>query len=363
VVRQLTKRKEKFMNPILKSRKPQLPTTERQVASLAQESPFKIGPVLTGAHIPVGVQPFAEDFDLITWCRQNKLLVEEMLLTHKAILFRNCGIDTVDHFNELVTTLYGGSLMEYKDRSSPRRELASNVYTSTVYPAEYPIALHNEGTYWVRWPLKLIFCCITEPTQGGETPIADSRRIYNRIPAPIREEFAQKNVLYVRNYNDGFGLTWQDVFQTQDRKVVEDYCRQNDIDLDWKPGDRLRTRQVRRAITRLPTTGEEVWFNHAAFFHVTSLDPLMRDALMREFREEDLPYNTYYGDGSPIESEVLDILRAAYQKETVQFPWKKGDVMILENMSVCHGRAPYTGPRNVVAAMAEPFGDDLPQAQ
>lgn len=350
------------MNPILDPRKLQLPATERQVVSLAQEQPFKAGFVLTGARLPIEIQPSVEDFNLIAWCRDNKQLFEEMLLTHKAILFRNCGIDTIDLFNELVTTLYEGSLMEYKDRSTPRRELASKVYTSTVYPAEYRIALHNEGTYWTKWPLKLIFCCITEPAQGGETPIADSRKIYNRIPAPIKEKFARKNVLYVRNYNDGFGLTWEEAFQSQDRKVVEDYCRKNNIKFEWKSRGRLRTRQIRCAIARLPTTGEHVWFNHAAFFHVTSLDPFMRDALMREFREEDLPYNTYYGDGSPIESEVLDVLRAAYQEEMIQFPWKKGDVMILENMSVCHGRAPYTGPRNVVAAMAEPFSDDLPQA-
>lgn len=348
------------MNSTTKFRKPQLPTITRQTVKLSQEASIKTGFVLEGAHIPLEVQPAVDGFDLIAWCQYNKQLLEEMLTTHKAILFRNCGIETIEVFNKLVIALYGDSLMEYKDRSTPRQELAQNVYTSTIYPAEYRIALHNEGTYWIKWPLKLIFCCITEAAQGGETPIADSGRIYNRIPASIREKFARKNVLYVRNYNDGFGLTWQDTFQTLDRNVVEEYCRQNNIEFIWKPDNRLRTRQIRRAIAQHPKTGEHVWFNHAAFFHVSSLDELMRDALMREFREEDLPYNTYYGDGDPIEDYVLDELRAAYQNEMIQFPWKKGDVMIIENMSVCHGRAPYSGPRKVVTAMAEPFSGFLP---
>jgi alpha-ketoglutarate-dependent taurine dioxygenase len=351
------------MNLSKTPRKPHLPAMERQAVSLSADASIRTGFVLDGAHLPLEVQPAIDGFDLIAWCQREKQLLETMLLAHKAILFRNCGVNTVNAFEQLVTTLYAGSLMEYKDRSTPRRELAQNVYTSTVYPAEYPIALHNEGTYWIKWPLKLIFCCLSEATRGGETPIADSHRIYNRIPASIREKFELKNVLYVRNYNDGFGLTWQDAFQTQNGRDVEEYCRENQIEFDWKPGERLRTRQIRRAVAEHPKTGERLWFNHAAFFHISSLDPAMRDALTREFSEEDLPYNTYYGDGSPIERDVLEVLRAAYQEEMIQFPWKKGDVMILENMSVCHGRAPYSGPRKVITAMAEPFGNVLPQPQ
>jgi alpha-ketoglutarate-dependent taurine dioxygenase len=346
-----------------KLRKPRLPEAKRQVVNLTPEASIRTEHVVAGSRLPVGVYPAVDGFDLTGWGQQHKQFLENMLLDHKAILFRQCGVDSVERFNRFVNALYGECLMEYKDRSTPREELASNIYTSTIYPAELRIALHNEGTYWVRWPLKLIFCCITEPAQGGETPIADNRGVYNRIPKSIREKFAQKHVLYVRNYNDGLGLTWQNTFQTQDRSVVEAYCRQNDIELEWKSGDRLRTRQTRRAIAQHPKTGEQLWFNHAAFFHVSSLEPAIRDELLREFAEEDLPYNTYYGDGSPIESDVLEALRAAYQEEMVQFSWKKGDVMILENMSVCHGRAPYSGPRKVVVAMAEPFGGALPQAQ
>jgi alpha-ketoglutarate-dependent taurine dioxygenase len=346
-----------------KLRKPRLPEAKRQIVNLIPEASIRTEYVVAGARLPMGVYPAVDGFDLTGWCQQRKQFLESMLLDYGAILFRQCGIDSVERFNRFVNALYGECLMEYKDRSTPREELASNIYTSTIYPPDHRIALHNEGTYWVRWPLKLIFCCITEPTQGGETPIADSRRVYNRIPKLMREKFAQKHVLYVRNYNDGFGLTWQNTFQTQDRSVAEAYCRQNDIEFEWKSGDRLRTRQIRRAIAQHPKTGERLWFNHAAFFHVSSLEPAIRDALLREFAEEDLPYNTYYGDGSPIESDVLEALRVAYQEETIQFPWKKGDVMILENMSVCHGRAPYSGPRKVVVAMAEPFGGDLLQAQ
>ncbi len=98
-----------------------------------------------------------------------------------------------------------------------------------------------------------------------------------------------------------------------------------------------------------------LWFNHGAFFHVSTLHRDIRDALLMQFPEEDLPNNTYYGDGTPIEASVLDEIRAAYASEKVRFPWRKGDILFLDNMRVAHGRLPFKGPRKIVVGMAEPM--------
>jgi alpha-ketoglutarate-dependent taurine dioxygenase len=76
---------------------------------------------------------------------------------------------------------------------------------------------------------------------------------------------------------------------------------------------------------------------------------------LETFAEEDLPFNTYYGDGSPIESWILDEFRDAYQQEKIAFTWQEGDILLLDNMSVCHGRAPYSGERKILVGMADPF--------
>lgn len=108
----------------------------------------------------------------------------------------------------------------------------------------------------------------------------------------------------------------------------------------------------------LPQTSEAVRFNHAAFFQISTMEPAVRRELSASFDEQALPSNSYYGDGSPIEPATPDEIREAYWQETVAVAWPKGDVLPLDNMLTAHGRAPFEGPRKVLAGMAEPVGAD-----
>lgn len=302
---------------------------------------------------PAVVCPRTADLTAAAWAAAAQELVADWFARHRALLFRGFAISEIGAFQDLVEATSVGEPLEYKDRSTPRPKVGDGVYVSTVYPAERTIALHNEGTYWTRFPKKIYFGALQVAETGGETPIADVRRVLGHLPTAVRERFADSGVLYVRNYNDGLGLPWQEVFQTGSRAEVEAYCRSHDIDWEWKDGDRLRTRQRRPALRRHPETGEEIWFNHAAFFHVSSLEPELRRTLLADLGEEGLPYNTYYGDGSTIEEEVVESIRDAYRRETVVFPWHPGDVLLLDNLCFAHGRRPYQGERQVVVAMME----------
>src|SRR6185369_586686 len=136
---------------------------------------------LAGHAIPLVVEPAVDGVDLVDWAANNREYVEQLLLQHRALLFRNFASRTVPVFEHFITATSDGVLMEYKDRSSPRHEVGEKIYTSTDYPPDQTIFLHNEGTYWMTWPLKIYFFCLVAPAQGGETPIADTRRIFSRI--------------------------------------------------------------------------------------------------------------------------------------------------------------------------------------
>lgn len=303
--------------------------------------------------LPLLLEPNAEHVVLEDWARDHRAWLEEQLWRQGALLFRGFGVTGITRFEQFVRTL-SDELIEYGERSSPRSRLGAGVYTSTDHPANQHILLHNEQSYTLNWPMKIWFGCLHPAAQGGRTPIADSRRVLARIAPQVVEAFARQQVMYVRNYNNGLGLTWQEVFQTTDKAAVESHCRGAAIEFEWLADDRLRTRQVRPVVRQHPRTGEQVWFNHALFFHVSSLAESARQSMLALVKEEELPYNTYYGDGSPIEPTVLAELRRAYEQETVSFDWQAGDVLLVDNMLTSHGRESYAGERRVVVAMAEP---------
>jgi alpha-ketoglutarate-dependent taurine dioxygenase len=315
-----------------------------------------------GRPLPLVLEPRVPGVDLVAWAAEHRAELEQKLLGAGALLFRGFGIESVEQFERLIAALSSGAL-EYQFRASPRTRVGGNIYTSTDYPADQPIFPHNEHSYSPRFPLRLFFYC-QQPSQTlGATPIGANREILARLPAEVVAAFRRRKVLYVRNYGDGFGLPWHTVFQTQDRDEVARYCASVGIQVEWKAGNRLRTTQIGPAIVRHPRTGEEVWFNHATFFHVSTLPAGVREPLLAAFSDEDLPTNTFYGDGGAIEPEVLEVLREAYRSALVTIPWQRGDVMFIDNMLAVHGREPFTGPRVILTGMAEPWlARDLEEA-
>jgi alpha-ketoglutarate-dependent taurine dioxygenase len=345
------------MNPKLaEAAVKKLPMLKRRGVASSGEGLVSTELLFADKTLPLVIQPLVPEVNLVEWIRTQNDFIQESLDRSAAILFRNFKIRTATEFEQVVRAASATELLSYRERSSPRSRVEGNVYTSTDYPADQSIFLHNENSYQQTWPMKIFFYCALPAEHGGETPIADTHRIFQRVPPAIRERFREKKWMYVRNFDGRFGLPWQTVFQTDDKTKVEEYCRGNGIEVEWKDGDRLKTWAIRPAVTKHPRTAKDLWFNHATFFHVTTLAPEAREVFSAELKEEDLPTNTYYGDGSPIETETLNELRRIYHEETVAFLWQAGDILMLDNMRAAHGRAPYAGSRQIMVAMTEPRG-------
>jgi alpha-ketoglutarate-dependent taurine dioxygenase len=304
--------------------------------------------------LPIVLEPEYEGVDLVTWARQNRDAIEGRLQQHGAMLFRGFDTRSLSSFEQFAQAI-APSLMTYGERSSPRHVLSGNIYTSTDHPADQHILLHNEQSYTLNWPMKIWFFCVQPARAGGRTPIADSRRIFRRLPSSLVEKFVRKHVMYVRNYGDMLGLPWQEAFQTDNKRLVEEHCRRDSIEFEWKDENRLRTKQIRPAVRTHPRTGETIWFNHAAFFNIHSLDRAARESLRAGINDLDLPFNTFYGDGSVIEPSVIEQIYDSYRQEQVAFEWQTGDILMLDNMLAAHGREPFVAPREIAVAMAEPY--------
>lgn len=318
-------------------------------------------PLISGASLPVLIQPARDGVDLAEWAQSNRESIESTLLKQGALLFRAFAIDSAAEFERVAKSICL-HLLDYIGGVAPRIRVSGKVYTSTEFSPEHPISLHSELSYSIRWPLKVFFFCLEAPHEGGATPIADCRRILERMAPEIRDRFVEKGVLYVRQLHNGTGpgQAWQDAFQTSDKAAVENCCREAGVDFEWRDGGRLRLREIRAAVATHPKTGERVWFNQAELFHPSVLGDEMYDALLATTNNDEFPINAFYGDGSPIELSVLREIRRLYRQEMMVFPWQKGDVLLLDNMLASHGRMPFAGPRKILVAMGAPVAATTP---
>ena len=324
--------------------------------NVAHESLVKARPMQPPGLLPLVIQPSMAHVDLANWTRSSGTFIEEKLLHHGAILFRGFGINTPQEFEQCALSICPKLFNENGEH--PRETISANVYTPVFYPPDKQLLWHNENSFNYQWPGKIWFACVKPADRGGETPIVDSRRVFQAIAPETRERFIERKIMYSRNYGEGTGLSWQTVFQTSEKAEVESYCRRIEMEFEWKAGDRLRTRCVRPAVINHPKTKEPVWFNQAQHWHPSCLDETTRSSLLSLFPEEDLPRNCYYGDGSPIEDSVMAEICAVYKELEVCFPWRTGDVLLLDNMLTAHGRNSFVGERKLFVAMGEMISKD-----
>jgi hypothetical protein len=314
---------------------------------------MRVGQLPDAERLPLLLEPGAGQLELTEWVAGHREWLNNQLRTAAGVLFRGFGVDSVAGFQEVVAA-YSPQLLDYYERSTPRERVSGKVYTSTEYPPERHIPLHSESAYSYRWPRTLWFCCLQPASHGGATPLADTRVLLAALEQGLREQFTKRRVMYTRNYHDGFDIPWQVAFQTEDKGAVADYCRQVGMEYEWRRNGVLRTWQVLDAIVTHPDTGEQLWFNQVHAYHISSLDDEMQAAVRGTFADDDLPRNVCYGDGTPISGDELAHISQVYQQATVSFPWRTGDVLLLDNMLTAHGRAPYAGSRRVVVAMTDP---------
>ncbi|MBX3253271.1 MAG: TauD/TfdA family dioxygenase [Chitinophagaceae bacterium] len=296
---------------------------------------------------PLMIRPKTSGLTLTEWGRENMEIINNELNIHGALLFRGFNVDSVKKFQDFIS-VFDLPPLEYKQRTSPRYEVAKNIYHSTTYPSDQCINMHSENSYALNWAMKIVFCCINPAEMGGETPIADNRLVYNFLSPLTKEKFKNKGVRYVRTIGKGLGLSWEEVFQTNDRAKVEEECSRNEMQIEWKDQGKLVLTWNNKAIYDHPITNEKIWFNHSFFFNKYTLD---EDLLNAFTSHNDLPFNTYFGDGTEISRNEIDEIREAYDKSKVLFPWIKGDVLYLDNMLFSHGRSPYKGTREILVSM------------
>lgn len=308
-----------------------------------------LAPLLEGR--PPVLRAYANS-DAEGWVADNLETLRSAVQSHGSLLVR--GLDVADAAQAgRLAALIAGPLITERESFAPRTAYAPAVYTSSAWPANQPMCMHHELSYAQELPGTMVFACLRAPASGGETAVADAAAVLADLPAEVVDRFERDGWQLVRNYGETIGVPWQQAFGTDDPAEVETYCRATDTEFEWTDAG-LRTRQVRTAVAHHPVTGQRLWFNQIAFLNELTMDPDVREYLTMVLGPDGLPFTTRHGDGEPIPAEVVDVINEVYQRHTAATAWRRGDLMLVDNLRTAHSRQPYEGDREIVVAMGNP---------
>ena len=307
--------------------------------------------------VPLEIRPAdvgrSADVDGLLGYLADEEALGKLLVANKALVFRDFAVPR-DRLEAVMDQVLPNRLA-YVHGNSPRTKVGDNVYTSTEYPPEFDISMHNELSYAHAWPTRLLFYCEIAPATGGATPVVDGVRWLGALDEAVRTAFAG-GVRYTQNLHDGygFGKSWQDTFETKDRDTVEAFLSSTGgAEWSWRKDGGLRVSQIRPSTVTHPDTGDEVWFNQADQWHAAALGDETGAALAKVLPAEDLPQSVTFADGSPIPGEYVIQIRDRGLASAVDVPWRPGDVLLIDNVLVGHGRRSFTGSRRVLVAMSD----------
>ena len=327
-------------------------------------------PLLQRAQVRAGSALALNPQAVHQWLREHRSELDERLARTGALLLRGLALSNAADFNGCVPHLGDGPL-RYEGGASPRAQVHGAVYESTQLPWFFRIPLHNEMSYLRTQPSRVAFFCATPPPVGGSTLVCDMAEVYRQIPSAIRERFQRLGVRYIRHFSgepgvwvrglkrvlrDNMRQTWRFAFRTDDRREVERLCEAQGLSWSWTSGDGLRVESVLPATREHPHTGEPVWFNQSTTMHPNrrALGPVIYPYLRVTCPDPSrYPYNVSFGNGEPITPADLAPVYDAMDRQTLAPAWRAGDLMLLDNRWVGHGRGRYVGPRKILVALMQ----------
>lgn len=289
-------------------------------------SPVPLVDPHAGAAFPCLQAPDEPGETVAHWLARHRASADAALTRHGAILLRGFAIDGEADFEAAANALASALEPSYGDLV--KRASARFVYDATVYPKDRAILFHNEGSHTPRMPTRQLFFCGRDGFTGGETPIVDCRKVYQALPAELRQTFERVGLRYIRNFIPGVDVRWQDFYRTESRAEVEAKCRADRVAWRWKPDGGLRTQTRAAAVIRHPATGEASFCNQIMLHHPSCVDEKTRQALLAVLDVDDLPRNVCFGDGTPIADDVVAELLKLTARTAVRFTWRRGDVLM-----------------------------------
>jgi len=282
--------------------------------------------------------------------RAQSAALMEQLATHGAILFRGCGVADAQAFDDIVDG-FGLPNFAYDESLSNavRHNCTPRVFTANEAPRNVEIFLHHEMAQTPYFPSHLFFFCEQAAASGGTTPLCRSDVLLEKLTMHLPEFVARCRAHGARysltmpaeaDATSGQGRSWRQTLNVDAREAAEARLAALEYDWQWLPDDAIRTTTPALSLIRRAPSGNEVFFNQLIAAFCGWQDQRNNGAR-----------SVSYGDGSAFDdADVQSAVEIAYDL-VFDLPWESGDVALIDNYQVMHGRRPFLGQRRVLASL------------
>jgi hypothetical protein len=231
-----------------------------------------------------------------------------------------------------------------------RTDFGNGILSPISWPQDRHICPLQESSFSTTFPSVVLTACITPPDGDGRAHLSDARRIAEHLPADLADRVRSGGWTMTRAFHGGFGVSWREAFSVTDRAALEDRFETEEIESAWLPSGMLHTARKRPGFIKHPETGEECWFNQIGFLNAGSLDPAERRFMTKSFGKY-LPMDTFFGDGSPLSEEDVAAIDDAYDATKISVPWRRGHLLITDNIIMAQGRSAIEGSPEFLIAL------------
>jgi alpha-ketoglutarate-dependent taurine dioxygenase len=280
-------------------------------------------------------------------------VVDETLPESGGLLLRGLPLTDRAGFEQVVTGL-GYDRLGYQGGVALRKNDSGVALNASQEDPRITLSPHNEMAYLPGYPRKVFFFCESEAFEGGEVPVNDIRETVKIIPRHIQETFRARGVRYHRSLSrasSAGAMGWVETFGTDDKERVEQHLIASDYAYQWSDDDGLRYHYNRDAFLAHPETGEELWFNQVTELHSSYWRS--HPDFPGDLPEHAYPATTAYGDGTALDDDQIAFLRGALWRTTRAVRMKQGDVLVLDNQVLQHGRFAFKGPRRHYVSLTQ----------
>ena len=146
-------------------------------------------------------------------------------------------------------------------------------------------------------------------------------------------------------------VPWKIAFNTKSKCKVNSFCRKNSIKYKWIDNKKLITWRINNAAILNPDFNFKIWFNQAHLFHNSNIDIKSKKILKKFFGRNFFSRDAKFGDGSEIPLVFLKKIRKTLEKNSYNVSWKEGDILLINNLLISHGRRKFLGKRKLFVAM------------